>query len=65
MQRGGPRLRDVLLPRLADVTEATLPQVLAGTLMEHELFCELVSQLTTHLEHNVSYCGWRSGSRSP
>jgi AcrR family transcriptional regulator len=48
-------LRDVLLPRLADVTEETLPAVLAGTLMEHELFCELVSQLTTHLEHNVSY----------
>ena len=23
--------------------------------MEHELFCELISQLTTHLEHNVSY----------
>ena len=48
-------LRDVLLPRLADVTEETLPAVLAGTLMEHELFCELVSQLTTNLEHNVSY----------
>ena len=29
--------------------------MLAGTLMEHELFCELLSQLTTHLEHNVSY----------
>ena len=48
-------LRDVLLPRLADITEETLPAVLAGTLMEHELFCELVSQLTTNLEHNVSY----------
>jgi hypothetical protein len=23
--------------------------------MEHELFCELLSQLTTHLEHNVSF----------
>jgi AcrR family transcriptional regulator len=51
----GFRLRDALLPRFADVTEETLPRVLAGTLMEHELFCELVSQLTTHLEHNVSY----------
>ena len=51
----GLRLRDALRPRLADVTEQTLPGVLAGTLMEHELFCELLSQLTTHLEHNVSY----------
>ncbi len=51
----GFRLREVLLPRLADVTAETLPRVLAGTLMEHELFCELLSQLTTHLEHNVSY----------
>jgi AcrR family transcriptional regulator len=48
-------LRDALLPRLADVTEETLPGVLASTLMEHELFCELLGQLTTHLEHNVSY----------
>jgi AcrR family transcriptional regulator len=51
----GLRLRDALRPRLADVTETTLPHVLAGTLLEHELFCELLSQLTTHLEHNVSY----------
>jgi AcrR family transcriptional regulator len=51
----GYRLRDVLLPRLADVTAETLPHVLATALVEHELLCELVSQLTTHLEHNVSY----------
>ena len=51
----GFRLRDALLPQFEDVTEETLPRVLAGTLMEHELFCELLSQLTTHLEHNVSY----------
>ena len=51
----GLRLHDALRPRLADVTEQTLPGVLASTLMEHELFCELISQLTTHLEHNVSY----------
>ena len=51
----GYRLRDALLPRLADVTSESLPRVLAGTLVEHELLCELVSQLTTHLEHNVSY----------
>ncbi len=51
----GFRLRDALLPRLADVTEETLPRVLANTLMDHELFCELLSQLTTHLEHNVSF----------
>jgi AcrR family transcriptional regulator len=51
----GLRLRDALLPRLSEVTEATLPRVLASTLMGHELFCELLSQLTTHLEHNVSY----------
>jgi AcrR family transcriptional regulator len=51
----GFRLRDALLPRFEDVTEETLPRVLASTLMEHELFCELLSQLTTHLEHNVSY----------
>ncbi len=51
----GFRLRDALLPKFDDVTEETLPRVLAGTLMEHELFCELLSQLTTHLEHNVSY----------
>ena len=51
----GYRLRDALLPRLADVTAETLPHVLSTTLVEHELFCELVSQLTTHLEHNVSY----------
>ena len=51
----GLRLRDALLPRLAEVTEETLPRVLASTLMDHELFCELLSQLTTHLEHNVSY----------
>jgi AcrR family transcriptional regulator len=51
----GLRLRDALAPRLADVTQETLPRVLAGTLMEHELFCELLSQLTTHLEHHVSY----------
>ena len=49
----GLRLRDALAPRLADVTQETLPGVLAATLMEHELFCELVSQLTTHLEHHV------------
>ncbi|MEO7234595.1 MAG: TetR family transcriptional regulator [Lapillicoccus sp.] len=51
----GLRLRDALGPRLADVTQETLPGVLAGTLMEHELFCELLSQLTTHLEHHVSF----------
>ena len=51
----GLRLRDALGPRLADVTEESLPRVLAAVLMEHELFCELLSQLTTHLEHNVSY----------
>ena len=51
----GLRLRDALLPRLSEVTEATLPRVLASTLTDHELFCELLSQLTTHLEHNVSY----------
>jgi AcrR family transcriptional regulator len=51
----GYRLRDALLPRLADVTAEDLPRVLATTLMEHELLCELVSQLTTHLEHNVSF----------
>lgn len=51
----GYRLRDALLPRLEGVTEETLPGVLATTLMEHELLCELVSQLTTHLEHNVSF----------
>jgi AcrR family transcriptional regulator len=51
----GFRLRDALLPRLAEVTEVTLPRVLASTLMDHELFCELFSQLTTHLEHNVSF----------
>ena len=51
----GLRLQEALGPRLADVTEQSLPQVLARTLVEHELFCELLSQLTTHLEHNVSY----------
>jgi len=51
----GLRLRETLGPRLAHVTEESLPRVLAGALMEHELFCELLSQLTTHLEHNVSY----------
>ena len=51
----GYRLRDALLPRLEGVTEETLPGVLATTLMEHELLCELVSQLTTHLEHNWSF----------
>ncbi len=51
----GVRLRDALRPRLADVTEQNLPAILARTLLEHGLFCELLSQLTTHLEHNVSY----------
>lgn len=51
----GYGLRDALRPRLADVNAETLPHVLASTLFEHELFCELLSQLTTHLEHNVSY----------
>ena len=51
----GLRLQEVLGLRLAHVTEESLPRVLARTLMEHELFCELLSQLTTHLEHNVSY----------
>lgn len=51
----GYRLRDALLPRLEEVTSDDLPHVLASTLMEHELLCELVSQLTTHLEHNVSF----------
>ena len=51
----GYRLRDALLPRLENVTSEDLPHVLASTLMEHELLCELISQLTTHLEHNVSF----------
>lgn len=51
----GRRLRDALLPRLADVTPETLPAALAGTLTEHPLFTELLGQLTTHLEHHVSY----------
>ena len=51
----GYRLRDALLPRLEEVTSDDLPHVLASTLMGHELLCELVSQLTTHLEHNVSF----------
>ncbi|MEP6649020.1 MAG: TetR family transcriptional regulator [Lapillicoccus sp.] len=48
-------LRDRLMPRIATVGRDELPAVLAGTLMEHELFCELFSQLTTHLEHHVSF----------
>ena len=51
----GYRLRDALLPRLEEVTAEDLPRVLATTLMEHGLLCELISQLTTHLEHNVSF----------
>jgi AcrR family transcriptional regulator len=51
----GYRLRDTLLPRLEHVTAADLPRVLATALMDHELLCELISQLTTHLEHNVSF----------
>lgn len=49
------RLHEALRPRLAGVTSESLPGVLAGALTEHELFCELLSQLTTHLEHHVSY----------
>jgi AcrR family transcriptional regulator len=48
-------LRDALLARLEDVNATTLPEVLAALLTEHELFCELLSQLTTNLEHHVSY----------
>jgi AcrR family transcriptional regulator len=51
----GYRLRDAVLPRLETATAADLPRVIATTLMEHELFLELLSQLTTHLEHNVSF----------
>lgn len=49
------RLRDALLPRLAGATAEDLPRVLATAVTEHELFCELVSQMTTHLEHHVSF----------
>ncbi len=49
------RLRDALLPRLADVTADALPGLLSRTLLAHPLFCELLGQLTTHLEHHVSY----------
>jgi AcrR family transcriptional regulator len=49
------QLRDDLLPRLATSTADDLPAVLADVLVEHPLFGELLSQLTTHLEHHVSY----------
>ncbi|WP_295693584.1 TetR family transcriptional regulator [Lapillicoccus sp.] len=48
-------VRDVLLRRLEDASPATVPTIVATTIAEHELFCELVSQLTTHLEHHVSF----------
>ena len=45
--------REAILEAARDL--AVSRGVRAVTLVEHELFCELLSQLTTHLEHNVSY----------
>lgn len=48
-------LGDALVEALRDAQPADVARVFAKTVLRHGLFCELLSHLTTHLEHNVSF----------